>query len=451
MKIVVVGDGKVGHMLVQQLSQENHDVVVIDNNANALKKATDQYDVMGVLGNGATYSVQLEAGVDKADMLIAATSLDERNILCCIVAKKLGVKYTVARVRNPEYSEQMRYIENELSLAMHINPELAAAEEISRVLRYPAATKISPFARDRVEMAEFILTGDSPLNGMALYEFKNRYQLKILVCAVQRGNDVIIPAGDFVLQAHDRITIVSSAKDINTFFEKVIRAKYKVKNVMIVGGSRIAYYLTRQLLDMGIRVKIIDKEESRCRELCELLPNVRTIHGDARSKELLQEEGIENTDAFVTLTGFDEENIILSMYAMACKVPKVISKVNDFNLPDIMDKIGLDIIISPKMIVSDQIVGYVRAMQNSEGNPMETLYKLLDGKLEALGFQVRGDYPFLGVPLKDLKLRPQTLVACVVRHGRTIIADGGTTIEKNDHVVIVTLSEKIKDIRDIMV
>nr|WP_122012138.1 Trk system potassium transporter TrkA [Maliibacterium massiliense] len=451
MKIVIVGDGKVGSTLAQQLSQEMHDIVVIDNDAGALNHSIDQMDVMGIVGNGASYAVQQEAGVDRADVLIAATSSDERNLICCMVAKNLGAKRTIARVRNPEYSQQMHLLKEELGLSLCINPELAAAGEISRILRCPAATKIHPFARGRAELVDFSIDENSPLAGMPLHRLKSAYRCDLLVCAVLRGEEVFIPDGAFVLAAHDKISVVAAPRQVNSFFDKISLARYKVKDVMIAGGSRIAYYLARQLGEMGVRVRIIDNDPARCRELCELLPDTRVLLGDASDQELLQEEGIEQMDAFVTLTGYDEVNIILSMYASACRVPKVITKVNSVTFPGLMEKIGLDIVISPKALTADVIVGYVRAMQNSEGSAMETMYKLLGGRMEALDFHVRaGDHPILGIPLKDLHTKAQTLIACIVRDGRTIIPNGQTTIEKGDHVILLTGNGMLRNLKDVL-
>lgn len=450
MKIIIAGDGKVGYTLTEQLSMEGHDVTVIDNNPAALKIATDRHDIIGIEGNGANYFVQLEAGADKADLLIAATSTDELNLLCCIIAKKLGTKHTIARVRNPEYSEQMSLLQDELRLSMHINPELAAADEISRILRFPFAIKIEPFAGGRVELVEIRLMEDNPLIGLALWELPTKFQVKVLVCAVRRGDQVFIPSGDFVLEENDKVTLTAAPDEIITFFKKIKLIHLKVKNVMIAGGSRIAYYLARQLEPIGIRVKIIESDLKRCHELTELMPEAMIIHANASDWEMLHEEGIDDMDAFVALTGMDEENIILSIYASACCVPKIITKVSNITFPAMLDKMGLDTVISPKTITADHIIRYVRAMQNSEGSPVETLYRIANEGAEALEFIVKPGCAFTGIPLKDLELKTQILIACIVRNGKAIVASGNTTIETGDNVVVVTKNNALRDFQDIL-
>ncbi|OQB23940.1 MAG: Trk system potassium uptake protein TrkA [Firmicutes bacterium ADurb.Bin182] len=450
MKIIIVGDGKVGYTLTDKLSREGHDVTVIDNNPAALKNTTDRHDVIGIAGNGATFSVQQEAGADKADLLIAATSADELNLLCCMVAKKLGTQHTIARVRNPEYSEQMSYLKDELYLSMHINPELAAAEEISRILRFPSVIKIEPFSKGKAELVEIRLAEGNPLIGVSLNALQNKFQVKVLVCAVKRGEAVYIPKGDFVLEENDKISISASPSEISALFRKLNLVQYKVKNVMIAGGGRIAYYLTRQLATMGIKVKIIENDPERCRELTSLLPATMVIYSNASDKEMLHEEGLEDMDAFVALTGLDEENIIISLYASACGVPKVITKVSNIAFPAMLEKLGLDTVVSPKDITADQIVRYVRAMENSVGSSMESLYKIANGEVEAMEFRIRSGLPFLGTPLKDLRLKKEVLIACIVRNGKTIIPGGNTTIEAGDSVIVVTANEDVRDLMDIV-
>ncbi|MBQ9941675.1 MAG: Trk system potassium transporter TrkA [Christensenellaceae bacterium] len=450
MNIVIVGDGKVGNALCERLAEEQHDVVVIDTNPAVLAGTTDRLDVLGVVGNGATYSVQKEAGVDKADLLVAATASDERNLLCCLVAKKLGAKQTIARVRNPEYSQQMQHIKEELRLSMAINPELATAEEISRILRCPEASRLSPFAGGKAEVVNFTLKEGDLAAGMSLAALRSQVAKDILVCGVQRGEDVIIPGGDFVLQIGDKLLVVASPRAIDAFFKKIRRGRSGVRSVMIAGGSRIAYYLARMLERVNIKTLIIDPDEGRCRELTQLLPGARIVLGDASDQELLHEEGLEAMDAFVSLTGLDEQNIVISMYASACKVGKVITKVNSISFPAMMEKIGLDTVVSPKAATADRIAAYVRAMQDSQGAAMETMYKLMGGRIEALDFLVKGKAPFLGIPLKDLKRKPQTIIACIVRGGKAIIPDGNTDIRENDNVIVVTANDNINSLGDIL-
>ena len=450
MRIVIVGDGKVGSTLVEHLSQEDHDIIVIDNDPHALASSTDKYDVAGICGNGAAYAVQKQAGVDKCDLLIATTSSDERNILCCMVANQLGAGNTIARVRNPDYASHMKYLKDNLKLSMYINPELEAAEEISRILRFPTATKVSPFMFDRVEMIEIRLKDGSPLIGMSLIKMKRHYNEDILICTVLRDGKAIIPKGDFVLEEGDRVTIIATPKVLNSFVKKIFPNSHKVKNVMIIGGSRIAYYLSGQLADAGMKVKIIDNDLKRCKELSELLPDAQIIFGNARDRELLLEEGLEKMDAFVTLTSVDEENIIASMLGVSYNIQKVITKINDTDMAAMMYKLGLDIAISPKDITADTIIRYVRAMANSGESAMTTLHTISNAQVEVMEFHVDGDMQFLGKPLMDLPIKAQTLIGCIVRKGQAIIANGSTTIEKNDNVIVVAARGKIKKLGDIL-
>lgn len=450
MKIVIVGDGKVGSTLTAQLSNEGHDIIVIDNNPLAIKDATDRHDVIGITGNGATYQIQLEAGVDKADLLIAATSMDEVNLICCMIAKKLGAKHTIARVRNPEYSQQMGFLKDELRLSMHVNPELAAADEISRILRFPSVIKIAPFSHGRVELVELKLAEDNPLIGRALNELAPKFHVNVLVCAVKRGDEVIIPTGDFVLAENDRIYIIAATPEINGFMNNLKLIHHKIKNVMVAGGGRIAYYLALQLESFGMKLKIIESDMDRCRELSDMLPQATILYGNASDTELLHEEGIENMDAFVALTGFDEENIIISMYANACGVPKVITKISNINFPSMLDKMGLDTVISPKMIIANQIVRYVRAMQQSGDSSVEALYRIVEDRVEVLEFKVNKGLPFLGIPLKDLKLKKQILIGCIVRKGKAKIATGSSTLEAGDSVIVVSGDGVLTDINNIL-
>ena len=450
MKIAIVGAGKVGSMLVEQLSGEDHDIVVIDNNPDALKQNTERYDVMGLLGNGATVDIQKEAGVDKADLLVATTSLDECNLLACLVAKNIGVRHTIARVRNPEYASQVDFLKNDLGLSMTINPELEAAAEISRVLRYPSALKVTPFARGRVEMVEFKLNEDNPLVGMNLIQIRNKYQLRILVAAVVRDDTLNVPGGNFVLEAGDRVTIVGAPYDIHALFGKLKLLKGKIKSVMIVGGGKICHYLTQQLLKMDISVKIIERNPERCRELCESLPEATVICGNGSDQELLASEGLHSTDSFVALTGLDEENMVISVCASAAGVRKVIAKVNNVSLADVLGKLGLDTVISPKMITANNIVRYARAMQPHGDSTLEALYKFADGRAEAIDFRVSGESDLIGKPLKEFKFKPQILIACIVRRGTAIIADGNTEIRKGDDVIVISGRESLHTIEEIL-
>ncbi len=450
MKVVIVGDGKVGGTVARQLSAEGHDIIVIDNNIKVLNHASNTMDIMSVEGNGASMTVQRRAGVPEADLLIAATSLDEVNMLSCLVAKKVGVNNTIARVRNPEYYEQIRELKDELGLSMAVNPELAAAMEISRLLRFPSALKIELFARGRVELVEIKIAPHSVLDGMPLREIYKEFQVKVLICAVQRGENVYIPSGDFVLQAGDKINLTAPHIEITKFFRTIGIFRTGVKSVMLIGGGRLAYYLAKDLLSMYVRVKIIEKDYDRCEYLCEMLPEAIVIHGDGTDKELLQEEGLEKTDALVCLTGMDEENIVVALYGKARKISKVIAKINRISFDEILDNLDIDGFISPKTIAANHIVRYVRAMQNSAGSSnVETLYKVVNEKVEALEFKVREKSPVVGIPLKDMKRKDGVLVATIIRGNNIIIPGGNDTIEVGDSVIIVTMT-KLMDLKDIL-
>jgi len=450
MKIVIVGDGKVGRALAEQLSYEDHDVVVIDQRAKVVDESVNSLDVMGITGNGANYEVQKEAGVDKADLLIAATSSDEINILCCLVAKKLGAKKTIARVRNPEYSQQLSIMRDELGLSLAINPELAAANEISRILRFPSAIKVDTFSRGRTELVELKIDSDSRLAGIALYELERKHQIKILVCAVERGENVYIPSGDFILRAGDRIYITGDPVSVSLFVKTFGMVKEKVKSVMVIGGGKIAYYLAKMLEGTGVKVKIIEKDSDRCIELSGALRNALIINGDGTDQEILSDEGIEETDAVVALTGIDEENILIAMYANTKKVSKVIAKVNRRSFASMLGSVGIESVISPKDITVNYILRFVRAMQNSMGSNVTTLHRIVDDKAEALEFSVGKNSGCAGKKLRDLKLKPNLLIACIIHGNKLIIPRGDDVINEGDNVVVVTTNRFLRDLDDIL-
>lgn len=450
MRIVIVGDGKVGQALTGRLAEEGHDLVVIDSSPDALRASVEVHDVIGIRGNGASYHVQKEAGVQDADLLIAATSSDELNLLCCMVAKKLGARHTIARVRNPDYADQLVMMKEEFGLSMTVNPELAAATEISRMLRFPSALKLDSFARGMLELVEVKVKEDSPLLGQALYSLSGRLGIRILICAVRRGEEVYIPDGSFVLQEGDKISLTATPSEMDSLFRKLGIYRHKIHRVLVVGGGRIALYLAKLLLKLGMSVKIIEKDPLRCEELSDALPKAQIILGDGSDRELLEEEGIEDMDALVALTGMDEENIIISMYAGTLGLGKVVTKINRMSFQEILDGAGIESVISPKGITVNQIVRYVRAMQNSQGSNVETLHRIVGGRVEALEFNATADPEVTGIPLKDLRTRQNLLLAGIQR-GRQIIYPGGNdTIQPGDSVVVVTTNHQLKDLRDIL-
>lgn len=450
MKIVIVGDGKVGSTLMRQLAKEGHDIVIIDNKPEVLEQALNSYDVMTIEGNGAVYEVQKQAGVDKADLLVAATSSDELNMISCMVGKKMGVKYAVSRVRNPEYSEQLFLMRDELGIDMVINPEYTASQEISRILRFPTALKVETFTRGKAELVEIKIYNGSKLDGQSLSTLSHKYQVKILVCAVQREGKVIIPTGDFVLQSGDKVSITGKAGEILQFFKRAGILMDKIRTVMIVGGSRIGYYLSKTLIDSGMEVQILDIDKDKCLSLSEMLPKATVIHGDGTNHGLLLEMGIEETDAFVSLTNIDEENIILSMFALKKQVQKVITKVNKLSFVKLLEEELADGVISPKYLAANQIVSYVRGLENSMGCNVQTLHRIIDGQVEVLEFAIRTQESFIGIPLKDLKIKENILIACILRGNKTIVPGGNDCIQAGDNVIVVTTIPYLHDFAKIM-
>lgn len=450
MKIIIVGCGKVGTTLAEQLNRENHDITLIDCDSEALQSISDSTDVMSVTGNGAVYQVQMKAGIKEADLLIATTNSDELNMLCCLIAKKAGNCHTIARIRNPEYSAEINYIREELNLSLAINPELAAAREIARLLRFPNAIKIELFAKGRIELLKFLIPKDSILDRMKVMDVVSRLKSNVLICAVERGDDVVIPDGNFEMKGGDKISFIAPHAECADFFRKAGIENNTVNSAMFVGGGKLTVYLAKALADTKIKIKIIEQDEERCRILSELLPHAMIIHGDGSDQKLLLEEGIRQTEAFASLTGFDEENILLSLYAASQSRAKLITKVNKIAFENVINALNLGSVIYPKMLTADIILQYVRAMQNSMGSNIETLYKIVADKAEALEFRVRGDSPVLGIPLEKLRTRNNLLVACINRNGRIIMPRGKDTLEAGDTVIIVTTHTGLNDLKDIL-
>ena len=453
MRIVVVGAGKVGRVLTEQLAAEKHDIVVIDQDTDLIESLVNIYDVRGVVGNGGCYDVQKDAFEDGADLLIATTSSDETNILACLVAKKLGTPHTIARIRNPEYEKQLHFMREELGLSMVVNPEKATAREIARVLRFPSAIKREQFCRQRFELVEYRVNEGNPLEGLQLSDLYRNIRVKILICAVARGQQTIIPTGATVLQKGDKIYLTASARELERFFRKLNIFKARANNIMIVGASRITYYLVKELQDIQKRMTVIDSNAARCQAMSEKFPGVLVIHGDGADSELLSEERISEMDAFVPLTGLDETNIILAMYASQFPNCKVVAKINRPSFADLANQKGLvDSVVSTAAVTSETIARYVRAMQNSfDSDNIKTLHRLVGGRVEALEFNVGPGLPFIGVPLKDLNLREGMLVAGIVRqNGAPVIPSGADALQKGDDVVIVTTDTTLHALRDIV-
>lgn len=451
MKIVVVGIGKVGHALTEQLVNEGHDITIIDNRPGMAEHLAESLDVIGVSGNGAIYKVQQEAGVQNADLLIAATDSDELNMVCCLVAKKLGARHTIARVRNPEYESQLGMMRQELGLSLSINPERETAREIARILRFPAAAKVETFAKGRVELVEYRIPEGSRLDGMALKNIGSLHA-KVLICAVQRGEDVFIPTGEFVLRAGDKINVSAKPTELESFFRGLDAFKDHARDVMIIGGSHIAYYLAEQLSSMRMQVRLVDRDEKRCQEFSEQLPDVLVIHGDATDHELLCEEGLESSDAFVALTGLDELNIMLTMYARFHHVGRSIAKVSRNSFSEIVNRSGIvESVVSTSGVTVNRIIQYVRAMENSIGGGVRALHRMVENRVEALEFGVAKECLLIGTPFKDLQLKKDLLIACITRpNGAVIIPSGQDTLQEGDSVIIVTTRSGLSDINDIL-
>lgn len=451
MKIVIIGDGKVGYKLAKQLSSEKYDIILIDNNEEKLRKSIERMDVFCVAGEGGSVEVQQRADVPHADLVIACTSTDECNMLSCLIARRLGARHTIARVRNPIYYKQIDFLKKDLHLSMVVNPELIVAGDITRLLLFPDASKVETFVKGRVELVEFPIHCGK-LEGLSLSELYARFQVQVLVCAVESGETVLIPDGDYILKAGDKLHIAASHQNMEQFFKKIALRKEKIKNAMICGGGRVAYYLASQLCNLGMNVKIIERNRERCEELCELLPKATIINGDATEHDLLIEEGIEKTDAFIALTGMDEENILMSLFASKQSVSKVIVKINEDRRAMMIDELGLDSIVSAKTATADAILGYVRARRNSQCSAnVETMYQLLDGRVEALEFIIKSENAYTGVPLKDLNLKVNNIIACIARGRKIIIPNGDDSIQVGDSVVIITMTKQIRDLDDILV
>jgi len=448
MRIVVIGIGKVGSTVAEYLEKEGHEVVVVDQRQSVVDWMTSRYDVLGVCGNGASIEVQKEAGINRAKLVVALTSSDEFNILCCIIARKNGAEHVIARVRNPDYFRQMPFLQEELGLSMAINPEMEAADAISRMIRFPSAAKLEVFAKGRLEMAEVTLPKNCLLDGVSLRELPGKIGAQVLVCAVRRGAEVIIPTGNFVLQGGDHINLSATHKDMNDFFKRMGLYRDRVRSVLIVGGGRIAYYLAVQLLRIGIRVKIVEHDEKTCESLNDLLPKAEILHGDGTDQELLLEEGIGSVDACVALTGVDEENIIVSMFAGTQQVKKIITKVNRPNLLDIMHSVGIESVVSPRSVTGERMMRYVRAIANSRGSSIQTLYRLLDGQMEALEFEVGPNARFVRRTLQELTFRKGVLIAGIVRNGRLIHPQGSDYMLPGDRVTVVTTIPGLQDLGD---
>ena len=450
MKIIIAGAGKIGYSVAEILVAEGHDITVIDQDAATINIVSNNLDVICVEGSITNADVLREAGAADADLIVAAARSDEVNMVCGISARRLGTKHVIARIRDTGYLSQTEFLREALGLSVTVNPEYECAKEISRILRFPSAIKVEAFSAGQLEIVQHRVEAGSRLDGLQLKMLSQSFGAKVLVAVAGREGEAHIPNGDFVLKAGDILGIIGSARELRKFFIEAKAYKRPLKNIMIMGGGRIAVYLTRLLQDCGMSVTIVESDRDRCDRLCDLVPTARVICGDATRSEVLQEEGLRTADAFVALTGDDGDNIITSMYAKRCGVGTIVVKANREYYSDILASAGLDSVVSPKVLISQQLARYVRAMSNSEGSSMETLYRLAEGKVEALEFRVREDSACVGIPLKDLRLKKNVLISSLVRGGKTLIPDGGTVIAPGDHAVVVTRSGWLKDMDDIL-
>ncbi len=450
MKIIIVGCGNVGATLAEQLSKENHDIVVIDQREALVESVSNNYDVLGIVGNGTSFNVQIEAGVKEADLLIAVTGYDELNLLCCLIAKKAGGCATIARVSNPTYSREIGFIKEGLGLSMIINPQAAAAREMGRLLKFPSALEVDTFAKSRVELISIKIEEGSPLCNIKLKDFTSKIRGELLIPVVERGDEVIIPDGNFELLEKDIITVLGDLSSTGEFFKKIGAPTTMAKTALIAGGGRTSIYFAKQMIQIGVKVKIIERDEKQCQKLIEMLPKAMIIHGDAIDKDLLLEEGLEEADVFVAGTNFDEENVMIALYAKRVSKAKIITKIHRIAYDEIIGSLDVGSTIYPKYITAETIIKYVRAMKNSIGSNIETLYRLNDNRVEALEFLIKEDSPIVGIPLQELGLKSDVIIGCITHKGKVHIAGGQSVVNVGDTVVVLTTRTGLHDIKDVL-
>ena len=449
MKIVIIGLGTIGKTVLKSLSGMDHTITIIDDDRSKVEGLIEKYDVFGVVGNGACLDIQREANMGDADIAIVLTNSDELNVFACLVAKKIGVKNTIARVRNPDYSRQIMEMKDELGISMIVNPEKETAEEIFNLINLPSVSQMEHFAKGRVLLAEIIVDGSCSLVGETLISLSKKLNTRVLVCAVQRGNEVIIPSGNFMFSVGDRVHFTSDANSLRNFLAEAHLEKSPFKDIMIVGGDNIGFYLAEELSKKKFKTKLIEGDRKRAEELAEMLPRVTVILGNGTQHDLLLEEGIEAMDAFVALTSIDEENMIVSMFANKMKVTKTITQIKSDDLYDMLDELGIKNNVSPKRIVANRIISYIRALANKRGSNVLTLYRLVNDRVEALEFLAKSHEMFCNKPLKTLRTKENCLIACIIRENEVIIPDGNSCICEGDNVVVVTTHKNFDDLTDI--
>ena len=449
MHIVIIGLGAIGKTILKSLSEEEHKITIIDENKEKIEALIEKYDVFGVVGNGACMDIQKEAGVADADLVIVLTVSDELNILACLVAKKLGAKNTIVRVRNPDYRKQIGKMKDDLGISMVVNPERETASEIFSLINLPSIVQIERFAKGKVLLVEIIAEKGCSLIGETLVSLGKKLTTKVLICAVQRGDDVIIPSGNFRINEGDNIHFTTDAETIGDFLSEVNLFKSPLKNIMIIGGSRIGYYLANALSKKKYFVKLIESNRSNAKELAELLPHATVICGNGTQHDLLIEEGLEAMDVFVSLTDIDEENIVASMFANKKKVQKSITKIKSEDLYDMLKELGINNHVSPQHIASGRIIGYIRALSNARGSNVLNLYRLVNNRIEALEFAAKKHENIYDKPLKELNVKSGCLIACIIRESEVIIPNGDSVIKLGDNVVVVTSHKNFDDLTDV--
>lgn len=450
MRIIVVGSGKMGSYLSRVLAKENHDVIVIDQNETVLTRLESMQDVSIVCGNSLVIDTLEEADAKNTDLLIATMEKDEDNILCCLLAKKMGTKNTIARVRNPEYSKSINYIKDNLGLSMAINPELLTAKEIAGMLRFPSTIKPYYLAKGKLELLEFKIKENSFLIGSFVKELRKKINNEILIVAVERESEVYIPNGSFVFQEGDKVIITAKSKNITNFFKQIGMDYLKIKKTMIIGGSKVSYYLAKFLSELNLKVKLVEMDPKKCELLSEQLPKTLVLNGDGSDRHFLLEAGIETMDALVAATGIDEENVVFSMFANSLQIPKVITKINRLDFREILEKVGVESILTPHVIATDHILRYIRAKENSKGGSMEFLIRLIEDQVEIMEFVINKEFKKIGKTLKEIKFKEDLLIVCINRKGNLIFPTGEDTIEVEDDIIIATTKSGIKGFNDIL-
>ena len=450
MNILIVGAGKVGATLAAYLSREDHDVTIIDNDDEAIQRASDTLDVMCIKGPGAAPSVLREAGAEDADLVLATTNMDEVNMLCALTSKRLGAKFTIARIRDVAYTDDLPSLQKDLNIDLVINPEYSTAMEISRLLRFPAAANVDTFFRGKVEMIGIRVRQEDPIVDIPLSDlFSTTSRLSILFSAAERKGEVIIPNGDFVPKVGDKLYVTGSPKDLSTYLRTLGRDLPRVHSAFLIGGSRIAYYLSKILLSMGVQVTLVESDEPHCRMLSECLPSAIVLHGDGTDQELLASEHFTNNDAFIALTGRDEDNLISALYAQQQGIRKVVAKCNRINYSDVVQAAGLDCVVAPKLITVSRILRLVRGLQDKSGSVMTSLHRIADTDAEAAEFILNENTPHLGVPLKDLEIRKGFLIGGLLHENQVVIPSGTTVLSAGDRVIVISHGQRIQAFRDI--